>query len=321
MGGSLSVQSTPGRGSTFSFSVPFETAPASDRSSGPPLEPPLPKGSAVLVSAGNQTNLSFLEETLQGWQAEVKLLSSAEEVLATARRACAEGRPFQLVILDRALGKADGFALAEQIRVESQLADAVIVMTTVIDLGASARCQVLPGVEHIVKPVSARDLSAAIKRALRRHAKLGSTEPPPTDTPARTLSGQPLKVLLVEDNAVNQKLAMRLLERAGHSVAVAWDGIHAMEALATQNFDCVLMDVQMPRMDGLETTRAIRKLEAATGAHVSIVAMTAHALDSDRDRCLEAGMDDYMSKPISRDKLLKILEAVSSRHTCVHGNV
>jgi CheY-like chemotaxis protein len=313
MGGSLSVKSTPGSGSTFSFSVPFEVIAASEASLEQPSETHLTKGFRVLVIAKNEANLSFLDETLRGWQAEATLLPSADEALATGRAAYAEGRPFQLVILDRSLDGADGLVLAEQIAGDSRLPHSVIVMTTVTDLGSTImRCQGLPGVEHLAKPVSARDLSSAIKRALNRSVVL-----PAPDAPNRKLASQQLNVLLVEDNAVNQKLALRLLERAGHSVEVAGDGVYALELLAKGNFDCVLMDVQMPRMDGLETTRAVRMLEELTGEHIPIVAMTAHALDCDRDRCLQAGMDDYMTKPISRDSLLNILEAVTSGERCL----
>jgi two-component system sensor histidine kinase/response regulator len=217
--------------------------------------------------------------------------------------------------LDRTLEGSDGFILAENILAEPHLTDALIVMTTVIEQGAPARCHAL-SVEHVTKPVAVRDLSSAIQRALHKDSGFHSTATPAKRTPSPDPARQQLKVLLAEDNKVNQKLVVRLLERAGHSVEVAADGIQALEALAARHFDCVLMDVQMPRMDGIETTRALRKLETATTEHIPIVAMTAHALDGDRARCLEAGMDDYIAKPISKDQLLKILGSISSAKRC-----
>jgi CheY-like chemotaxis protein len=235
------------------------------------------------------------------------VLSSAEEALAAAQRASAQGRPFRLALLDGELDRSGGFVLSERLLAESE---AVILMTTVIDLDGRGKHRGRPpGLEHVAKPVSAGDLSAAIERALRRSNPESAAQSSTRE--CRVTPGQPLNVLLVEDNLVNQKVARRLLERAGHHVEVASDGMQALEMHRKQKFDCVLMDVQMPHMDGLAAARAIRAREAGTAERIPIVAMTAHALYSDRDRCLQAGMDDYLTKPISREKLLKILGAIS----------
>jgi signal transduction histidine kinase/DNA-binding response OmpR family regulator len=308
MGGTLTVESTPGAGSRFRFTVGFQR----DALPAVALEAAPVAGLRVLLMATNENSFSVLEEALTCWQADVTRLPAGGIPMAAVSRTSLECQPFHLLIVDRHLDGLDGFAVAEQFIGESPVVSAAIVMTTVADQGSAARCQALRGVEHITKPISPKDLRLAITRAFGRDAGGRVSAPSAPELSRGALSPNPMHVLLVEDNAVNQKLARRLLERAGHRVEAAWDGMQALQLLAAGAFDCVLMDVQMPHMDGLDTTRALRRLEEGTGRHIPIVAMTAHALDGDRERCLEAGMDAYMTKPISRNVLLDILHAVSS---------
>jgi CheY-like chemotaxis protein len=221
-----------------------------------------------------------------------------------------KGQPFRLVLLDAQMPEVDGFWVAEKIKKEPDLAGAVIVMLTSAGLrGDAARCRELGIRAYLPKPIRRADLLEAIRMVL------GPTVRPPESkslVTVHTLREQRarLRILLAEDNAVNQKLAARLLEKRGHAVTVAGTGRTALESLEKQPFDLVLMDVQMPEMDGLEATVAIRELEKASGQHIPIIAMTANAMKGDRERCLAAGMDAYLSKPIQVKELFATMEEV-----------
>ena len=215
----------------------------------------------------------------------------------------------------------DGFELAERIRQASGAAGSTFLMITANHHpGDAARCRAMGIAPPLLKPVKPSDLRAAIRSALRgpsSEAGPRASAPCPPEAPGRR--GEPLRLLLVEDNPTNQKLTVRLLQRRGHQVEVAGNGQEAIGMLEDHRFDMVLMDVQMPVMDGMQATAAIRLREAETGGRVPIVAMTAHAMDGYRDRCLAAGMDGYISKPIQADELFDIVEGQAPPNDFAEG--
>jgi len=202
----------------------------------------------------------------------------------------------------------DGFTLVERLRERQESCNTTILMlTSAGQRGDAARCRALGIAAYLTKPVYREQLIEAIQAALgRRQPQTGAPELV-TRHNLRVAESR-LNILLAEDNAVNQKLAVRLLEKQGHTVTVAGDGRAVLQALETREFDLVLMDVEMPDMDGLEATQKIREREQATGKHLPIIAMTAHAMKGDRDRCLSAGMDGYVSKPIRVQELVEEIE-------------
>ena len=215
------------------------------------------------------------------------------------------------ILTDRNMPDMDGFRLVEQLRLSPELAGKakVIVLLSTGQQGESARCQELGVDAYLTKPVSQADLFEAISRVLGASpSKPDSPEPIRRQTVPKATR---LHVLLAEDNAVNQKIACRFLEKEGHHVTLACDGRQALAAIDRENFDVVLMDVQMPEMDGFEATAAIRAQERGSGKHLPIIAMTAHAMAGDRERCLAAGMDNYIAKPISARELVELLEEFS----------
>jgi CheY-like chemotaxis protein len=234
-------------------------------------------------------------------------VNGADAALSALRAATDGGAPFALIVLDANMPKTDGFELAEQIRAQSAFATSPMVMlTSSAQHGDAARCRALGISGYLAKPVESTDLHDAIRRALAS----GLPRPlpqrsAPTDA-ARV--ARPLRILLAEDNVVNQRVAMGLLRKRGHDVVVAGNGLEALAALERQAFDLVLMDVQMPEMGGFEATAEIRRRELATGGHMRIVAMTAHAMTGDRERCLAVGMDEYLSKPIDPPTLFATIE-------------
>jgi signal transduction histidine kinase/DNA-binding response OmpR family regulator len=295
MGGTIWVDSTPGQGSTFRFTTRFRL---SDASSSAHASFP---GVRALVADDNPTSLAIVAELLSAWQIEVETAVSGAEALALAR-----SRPFSLVILDELMPDLDGFACAERLDRKSAPGQGILMMLDPAGLSpGAARCRKL-GLLHVVKPVTQADLLRGVSRALDV-AEPSRTDHLPVDAP--TGPRKALSLLLVEDNAVNQRLALRLLERRGYHVTVAGNGREALDAVSRQPFDLILMDVQMPEMDGLAATAAIRARESSTGAHTPILAMTAHAMKGDRERCLAAGMDGYIAKPIKSADLFEAIES------------
>jgi two-component system sensor histidine kinase/response regulator len=219
-------------------------------------------------------------------------------------RAARAGTPFPLVILDGMMPEMDGFMVAEKIREHAELSGATVMMlSSAMPAGVTARCGELGVASYLMKPVSQSELLDAILIAFG-----AATDLEPAADPAsimRAASG--LRILLAEDNLVNRAVAAGILKKRGHSLVYAGTGREAVEAFSDGSFDLILMDVQMPEMDGFEATRRIRELEEATGGHTKIVAMTAHAMTGDRERCLAAGMDDYVSKPLRKEDLLRAL--------------
>jgi CheY-like chemotaxis protein len=245
----------------------------------------------------------------RNWAMQPTAVGSAREALRVLKDARQKRTDVQLVLSDLNMPEVDGLTLIEWIRQDPELAATPVILLT---SGARPvdvqRCGQLQVAAHLMKPVKQSELFDAIGMALGVAVR--------SDEEATALEGKrapqlpPLQVLLAEDSLVNQKLAIGLLEKHGHSVVVANHGKEAIAKLASQQFDVVLMDVEMPEMDGLETTAVIRTREQQTGEHIPIIAMTAHALKGDRERCLEAGMDEYLSKPIRAVTLFEILESV-----------
>ena len=304
MGGRLWVDSQVGRGSTFHCTVCME--PAGSIIENPSLATASDLvGLRTLVVDDNATSRLILEEMLQHWQAAPTVLDNAQAALAALRQASEAGTPFALAIIDRCMPGMDGLALVEALRQDPQAAGVKIVMLTSTgdQILHEARSSLGIGA-YLSKPVSPSTLFDAIVTVLGVSRGTGAAV-----TPERG-HGRPLRILLAEDNAVNQKLACCLLAKWGHAVTVVGDGVAAVQAAEREGFDVVLMDVQMPRLDGLQATVRIRQREKSTGRHVPIIALTAHATTQDRDLCLEAGMDEYLSKPIRREKLLEALNAI-----------
>jgi CheY-like chemotaxis protein len=225
------------------------------------------------------------------------------------------GAPFALILMDMHMPKMDGFELIERIRRGKDSSTATIMMlTSAGHRGDAARCQELGVAAYLLKPIRQSELREAIARVLGAREQKGAI---PLITryslyDAREPSSS-LRVLLAEDNPVNQRLASRLLEKRGHSVVVAANGLEALEMIEKESFDLVFMDVQMPVMDGFEATAAIRKKEASAGVRLPIVALTAHAMKGDREKCLAAGMDGYLTKPIRPQELDEILRSYIER--------
>ena len=231
------------------------------------------------------------------------------------RDAADTGSPFALVLSDLMMPGVDGFELAERIRRQPDLAGAAVILLSSADrLHDDARCRQAGVAAYLTKPVKQSELLDAILTAMdpaTRDARAAMLGLDCRNRPSVSCTSRPLSVLLAEDNATNQLLAVTLLEKAGHTVQTAHNGKEALAALASRPFDVVLMDVQMPEMDGFETTAQIREHERATGEHIPIVAMTAHAMKGDRDRCLKAGMDAYVSKPVQSGELYQALAHVA----------
>jgi len=308
MEGRIWVESRLGHGSTFHFVARFELA---EEGAAPVRrgEPTSIQGLPVLAVDDNATNRHILQEMLDSWGMLPATAAGAREALQRLREAQRAGNPFPLVLSDSHMPEVDGFMLAQQIGQDPEISNTIIIMLTSGDRPEDVtRCEQRGIAAYLLKPVKQSELFDAIVLALGVTAVEEEPATALIDHGPRLLG--PLKILLAEDSLVNQKLAVALLERHGHTVVVASSGREAVAALESQAFDLVLMDVQMPDMDGLEATAIIRAREKRTGTHVPIVAMTAHALKGDRERCLAAGMDDYVSKPIRVRELLDSLDRV-----------
>ena len=306
MGGRMWVESEEGRGSTFHFTADFDTPEATVPRR--PTHPPGLEGLRVLVVDDNATNRRILEEMLASWRMSPLAVADADAALAALREAAAGRAGFDVVISDGQMPGVDGFMLARRIRQDRALASVPIIMLTSMGRGADAARGRKTGVNAcLTKPVKHSDLLDALAAvAGPARVREAPAEPRADGVPPRRL-----RILVAEDNAVNLRLVTRLLEKRGHEVHGVGDGRAAVEAIASGThgtFDAVLMDLQMPEMGGLEATAAIRAHEAAGGGRVPIVALTAHALAGDRERCLAAGMDAYLAKPIDVDHMIATVE-------------
>ncbi len=306
MGGRLWVESEPGRGSCFHFTARLGVS-SQPRGNEPAWDL---KDVAVLIVDDNATNLLVLQEMLANWGMRVRAESGAKAALAFAQAAADAGSPLPLVITDAHMPEEDGFDLARQLRRNPQCAGAAIIMlTSASQSGDSARCRELGLAAHLTKPVSSWELRQLICRVLDRNVEEPRTpEPAMEGGPGEPRAAASRKILVAEDNPVNQMVAARLLERRGHRVTLAANGREAVAAVGRERFDLVLMDVQMPEMDGFEATAAIRHAETGTGRHLPIFALTARAMKGDAEHCRLAGMDGYLPKPVSTADLYAIVD-------------
>jgi PAS domain S-box-containing protein len=307
MGGRIWVESELGHGSVFHFVLPFDLREIA------PVE--LQRGEladlrdmSVLVVDDNATNRRILEDILTHWGMRPTIVDGGRAALDAMERAYANGTPFPFALIDFQMPDLDGFQLADEIRRRPQVGTPMIMMlSSVSQSGDTTRCRELGVASYLTKPVRQSVLLDAMLgiMAPRDHS------PPVAEAGLRRLTAErrvPRRILLAEDNAVNRLVVAATLEKHGHTFVMVENGVQAVAAAGSGNFDVVLMDVQMPEMDGLEATAAIREFERGTGAHVPIIALTAHAMKGDRDACLVAGMDSYLSKPVHPATLLDAID-------------
>ncbi|HEV2118146.1 MAG TPA: response regulator [Terriglobales bacterium] len=306
MGGRIWAESLEGRGSIFHFLACFPVAP---------LQPSIAAdetvdlhGVSVLIADDNEINRRVLLEFTSAWGMRAVATPNGELALQTMKAACQERSPFRVVLLDCRMPGMDGFSLAELIHGDPALAGTVIMMlTSDAQRGDAARCRELGISVYLVKPVLKKELLQALRAALGTTAAARLADQVVTrHTLREARSG--LHILLAEDNAVNQAVMHRLLQKLGHVPVLAANGREALATLQAQKIDLVFMDVQMPEMDGFAATAEIRRREQPTGEHLPIVAMTAHALKGDRERCLAAGMDGYIAKPVKFELVQQEIE-------------
>jgi CheY-like chemotaxis protein len=305
MGGRLWMESEEGRGSAFHFTASFGVVKAPE--SGLIMAPAALAGLDALVVVANETNRRILQEMLTNWGLKPAPAADGAAALECVKHA---ERSFALILSDFDMPGMNGYRLVESLRQASGPAAKVIMLTTAGQRGDALRCREFGVSAYLTKPVGQRELFDCVVRVLGASSEGGAGAAPPIARPAEPEPRKKLRILLAEDNPVNQMFAERLLEKQGHQVTVTSNGRQALAALDRQDFDIVLMDVQMPEMDGFEATSAIRVKESRTGSHIPIIAMTAHAMTGDRERCLAAGMDGYVAKPIHAKELFSAIENV-----------
>ncbi|MBN2169533.1 MAG: response regulator [Actinobacteria bacterium] len=307
MNGVMNLKSEPGEGSTFSFEVKFGIGKP-PRSGRIEATPDL-KGVKALIALRSDTASEMMEETLTYWGMLPTRVKDGKSALFELVEAVDSGTPFSLLILDAELPEVDGFTIAKRIHENPSLADSILfTLNPMILKDSMPRLKTLGIENYITTPVKPSDLLNGITAARNIPVKTAAVKDHPKKKEKVTAS---LKVLLAEDTMVNQKLIKTLLGRKGHAVTTANNGKEALSEMEKDDFDLVLMDVQMPEMDGFEATRIIRESEQADGKHIPIVALTAHAMKGDREKCLDAGMDSYLSKPVDPNDLYKLLESYS----------
>jgi two-component system sensor histidine kinase/response regulator len=323
MNGKIWVESVLGAGSHFHFSVTLPIATRREVLVKSPTTPVIMTGVKVLIVDDNRTNRRILEGLVKQWGMNPTATSDGEKALVELAAAQEANEPYDLVLTDMHMPGMDGFGLVERVKLNPQLATSTIMMlTSGGQRGDAARCGELGISAYLLKPVRQSELRDAIAKVLR-------VKEQPDVAPMITRStlqaeqepGNAMVVLLAEDNRVNQKLAIRLLEKRGHQVVVAASGKEALLALEERSYDLVLMDVQMPEMDGLEATRLIREREQTSGRHQPIVAMTALVMKGDRERCMAAGMDGYLSKPLQLQELDEVLDRYVDREAASRSDV
>jgi PAS domain S-box-containing protein len=314
MGGKVWVESGVGVGSKFHFTVRLGTV-REDSLARAPIDKDSLRDLPVLIVDDNATNRLILENMLLREGLKTTAVAGGREALAALQSASRSDQPFAVVITDQVMPEMDGFTLAQKIRESPGLDDVrVIMLASLGQRGDAVRCTQAGIAGYLLKPIEEADLFEVISRTLRQPMTSENQVSLITRHSVRE-SKRNLRILLVEDNKINQVLATKLLEKWGHSSSVASNGKEALSTLEREKFDLVLMDVQMPEMDGIQATRMIREKEKETGNHIPIVAMTAYAMDSDRVRCLEAGMDAYVSKPINVQELFKTVESLVTEKT------
>jgi two-component system sensor histidine kinase/response regulator len=310
MGGRIWVESEPGVGSRFHFTAKMKVAKAVKVVIENVESFAILQGVKVLIVDDNRTNRRILEGVVRRWGMVPTAMPDGEKALAELSLARTNGQPYRLVLTDMHMPKMDGFDLVEKIKDSPEISASMIMMlTSGGQRGDAARCCELGISAYLLKPVRQSELREAISRILQAKEHTGGSPVLTQETLKEEIEvASKLHILLAEDNAVNQKLAVRLLEKRGHQVEVAMNGKQALSAIERCSFDLVLMDVQMPEMDGLEATRRIREREVNSNTRQPIVAMTALVMKGDRERCIAAGMDGYLSKPIRAQELDEVLE-------------
>jgi len=309
MGGNLWVESEVGRGTQFHFTARLKTS-EKPIEAGAIAPPETLRGVKVLIVDDNRTNRRILEGMLKRWDMKSTSVEDGEEALVLLSSAQNAGEPYALVLTDMHMPKMDGFGLVEQIKDRPELrAPTIMMLTSAGHRGDAERCRELGITAYLLKPIRQSELREAIARVLEAREQTGPIPLVTRYSLQDARDPQPvLRVLVAEDNPVNQRLAVRMLEKRGHRVTVAGNGRAALEALEKDTFDLVFMDVQMPVVDGFQATSTIREREKSIGGHQIVIAVTAHAMKGDRDQCLAGGMDNYLSKPIRPQELDDILD-------------
>jgi CheY-like chemotaxis protein len=321
MGGDIWVESQEKKGSTFHFTIKLGVAGDTEKVA-PLLHPEALEGLKVLIVDDNHTNLRILREMAHRWKLEPSTTDNATDAIMLLQGATFQKQPFQLVLLDYGMPDVDGYMMAEQMKQDQELKDTkIILLSSYVQPNEMTRFRALGIDGYLTKPVDQQALYHLIRSVF------GEMQPTPITAQLLVSEAYPPKekvlptgkyrVLLVEDNEINQAVAMRILEQAGHEVILAINGKDALAKIAREPFDLVLMDIHMPIMDGYEATTKIRELEKDSGEHVSIIAITANAIVGDKQRCLENGMDGYLSKPFKKDELLEVVEnySATNRHS------
>jgi CheY-like chemotaxis protein len=317
MGGRLWLDSIVGQGSTFHFTARFGLA-AEPRTAPMTMPPTTLHGLPVLIVDDNATNRHIYTEMLTRWGMQPLAVESAQAALLALEQTAHSARPFALALIDAMLPGMDGITLATRLTAHPTLTPPpILLLSSTGQALDTQRRQGLGIAMSLTKPVSSSELLQAMLSILSSPPAATMVQPTVTSPPAR-ISQHQLRILLAEDNLVNQKLAVRLLHKWGHTVTVASTGTEALLAWDQEPFDLILMDVQMPDLGGVEATMMIRQREQATAGHVPIVAMTAHAMQGDRERCLAAGMDDYITKPVQAQVLFDTIERLM-RSTPTHA--
>jgi signal transduction histidine kinase/CheY-like chemotaxis protein/HPt (histidine-containing phosphotransfer) domain-containing protein len=305
MGGKIWVESEVDKGSTFHFTAQMRRS--KDLPSRLPAQQADLEGLPVLVVDDNATNRRILEEVLRHWHAKPVIAGSAAAAFAGMKKAHTRGEPFRVVLLDCLMPETDGFGLAAQIRQDPELtATKLIMLSSAGQARIASQCREMGLAGYLTKPVKQSELFDTIVAALGIRSE--PIQQPAEAKPSPAGASRKLRVLLAEDNAVNQRLVVKLMQKHGHELVAVNNGVEALDVLERETFDVVLMDVQMPEMGGFEATARLREREKSTGQHVPVIAMTAHALKGDRERCLEAGMDDYVPKPLQAASLFEAID-------------
>lgn len=301
MGGEIWVRSEPGQGSEFHVLVPLPGGSPEGL-----VVPEFLRGVSALIVDDNLTQRKILSGMLSQWGMKPDAAESALRGLSAMEAAAGANATYRLVLIDGNMPGMDGFELAECIQRNPQLTGATVLMlSTGLRPGDINRCRELGVSAYVIKPIRKGELLNVIVRVLQNKDAFAAPEQEQSLYEGERRSR--LQILAAEDNRVNQRLLVRLLEKEGHTVTIVEDGEAAVAITGKQEFDIILMDVQMPNLDGLEATRCIRSRELATGKHVPIIALTAHAMKGDRERCLQAGMDAYVAKPVQKQELLHIM--------------
>jgi len=306
MHGKIRVESELGKGSTFHFTAEFDAA--GDEESTAPVLPPKLEALPVLLVADHPRRRSIYEESLTRHAMRPTAVADADAALAELDRAASAGTPYRLAVIDADAHGGNCWPLIDRIHEDQTQAEcAVVVLVSAGQAGMPDHYRRLPGIQFLTKPAKCSELIDAAASLLGGGRQKASTG----DEAARNV--RRLHILLAEDGLVNQEVAVGLLEMQGHGVEVANNGREALDALERQTFDVVLMDLEMPEMDGMEATVAIRERELTSGGHVPIIAMTAHAMKGFRQRCLQSGMDDFITKPIKPEELYKVVQDAAAR--------